>query len=117
MITQELKKLVVEEALNIRKYATKEEMKRLNFARLCPTNQNLCVYGHLTGDCHNIRAIELLDKCTRPYTESIHHILNFKKSRQKVFNNEGGHRDFSPIEYYINQPEAKLKTLVKLIKS
>src|SRR5688572_28676568 len=55
--------LVIEEATNLKKYATPKEIEKLDIATLNPKTINGCVYGQMTGYCHGIRAIELIEQC------------------------------------------------------
>lgn len=65
---KELAPLVIAEADNLKKYATKEEIDRLDFSRLSTIDRNRCIYGQMTGDCYNDRANELIIQCaTRVY--------------------------------------------------
>ncbi len=114
MITERLEQLVNEEALNLKKYATKEEIEKLDFTKLDPQDHRLCIYGQMTGHCANKRSIELQNKCTTPYsqdTESIH-----PPSRSNFVNIVLG-KEWSPIEFYICQKGAKIEELINLIKS
>lgn len=69
MITQKLKELVVDEALKLRKYATKEEKERLDFETMICTETG-CIYGQMTGNCYSERALLLKSKCAKPYSAS-----------------------------------------------
>jgi len=116
MITQELKQLVVNEALALREHATKEERGRLDFSSINTDHSDLCPYGQMTGDCWSKRTITLLNKCTKPYCISFDEEKNILiRSLKKEF--IGFYRDFSPIEFYITCEGAKTEDLIKLIKS
>lgn len=115
MITEELKKAVVKEALLLRKYATKKERAKLNFDSIRSDNVTLCIYGQMTGNCYKNRAIQLLLKCGVPTND-------FPFPNPTVFfevtrDFEQGERAFSAIECYIAEEGAKIKDLVGLIKS
>lgn len=58
-------KLVIEEAKNLKKHATKEEIERLDFENLRVFDSNQCIYGQTTGNCYSDRAVELIQKCAR----------------------------------------------------
>lgn len=60
---QELLDLVVEEAINLKKHATKEELLKLNYSDMSGDSQFSCIYGQMTGDCLSKRAYELIHKC------------------------------------------------------
>ncbi len=118
-ITKELKKLVVQEALKLRKYAKKSERAKLNFWYLDSHSTLSCIYGQMTGNCHSPRAVQLLNKCTVPYSKEVfcnNKYDYYRKSDQKEFI-RSDIRDFSPIEYYISLPGAKKEDLINLIKS
>lgn len=75
MITKTIKKesflkAVKKELLNIKKYATKDEIfnlvdgiKKFGLANLT----NRCVYGIMTGNCDGERGCELVEKCASEY--------------------------------------------------
>ncbi len=66
--TQDLIELVKVEADNIKQHATSEEINRLNFEGLYPSNAERCIYGQMTGNCYSIRANKLIIECaTRVY--------------------------------------------------
>ena len=60
---KELLDLVVEEAKNIRVHATQEEKDNLDLKTFRGSWVHNCIYGQMTGDCHNDRALELIGKC------------------------------------------------------
>lgn len=113
MIDQKLKKLVVKEVLNLRKYATKKEIEKLDLNTLNPEKSNFCIYGQMTGSCFSERAYTLLNKCTEPYSTYLS-IMDNKSTEKKFYDSS---RDWSPLEFYIFQPGANIKLLIKLIKS
>lgn len=63
-ISKELEAAVLKEALAINKYATEAEIKKLVISTLEPDSFYSCIYGSMTGDCRNDRAIELITNCT-----------------------------------------------------
>ncbi len=105
MITQELKQLVVDEALKLREHATKEEKDRLQLENLKGDNAYTCLYGLMTRSCYSDRANELKILCAIRYSNSAYDILRKREG------------DFSAIEVYINMEGAKIADLVNLIKS
>ena len=117
MITQELKQLVVNEALALREHATKEEIGRLDFSKINPDHQELCIYGQMTGNCFSDRSTELLKNCAIPYSGNVYHFD--KPAIPTKFNRKLWKENFSysSIEFYITQPGAKIEDLIKLIKS
>lgn len=113
MITRELKQLVINEATNLKKYASAEERARLDFGQLDGSHSSLCVYGQMTRNCYSFEAIKLLDLCTKPYSKDLEDKI---PAIYGNFNPFFGRRDFSPIEYYICQRKAKNKTLINFLK-
>jgi len=63
MINKTLKDLVIKEAKNLRKAASQEELRKLNFRSLHPQSSSLCIYGQMTGSCWSGRALELILSC------------------------------------------------------
>lgn len=66
------KRTVVEEIENIKKYATKEEISRLNLKNLDPNLSSGCIYGQMAGSCNNDRGIELIRLCCKTATSFRH---------------------------------------------
>jgi hypothetical protein len=60
---EEMKKLATEEAINLKQHATKLELESLCFEELDPMDETRCIYGQMTGDCYNERAVELIVNC------------------------------------------------------
>lgn len=60
---KELIQLVVEEATNLRDKLKEEERDNLNIETLSPKYGTKCVYGQISGDCLNDRAVSLIKKC------------------------------------------------------
>lgn len=112
MNIEELKKQVIIEVSNLKKYATKEELYRLNFDKLNPIDNSNCIYGQITGDCYNSRASDLIKKCTRVYYDNMY-IRSVVHSIDEV---GYGERNCSPIELYITLNGAKNKTLIDFLK-
>ena len=113
-MNQELKDLVIKEADNIKKFATKEEIGKLNFETLDPTHLKLCIYGQMTGDCDSDRARYLLNKCTKPYSMDIE--KDSPRSNSKYFPNTHKRFSFSPIEYAISNHPKHNNQLIKYLK-
>lgn len=111
MITDELKRLVKNEAELLKKYATDEELLRLDFDKLSPHDPQLCIYGQMTGDCYRGRATKLLNLCTKPYS---YRVGEYVESEDNSF--EKFVRDFSPIELYISLDGARNKELISYLK-
>lgn len=62
MERSEFLKLVRKEIISLKKKATSEELCKLNFSTLAPSNTEKCIYGQMTGDCDSDRARELSPK-------------------------------------------------------
>ena len=112
MITNKLKELVKQEAENLKKYALKKELKRLDFSNLYPQSYRACIYGQMTGDCYSKRAAELLNKCAQPYSGKVQKYLSPENKKFK----DGFIRNFSPIEFYIAQDGAESEALINFLK-
>jgi predicted NAD-dependent protein-ADP-ribosyltransferase YbiA (DUF1768 family) len=97
-----LKKLVIKEAKNIKKFATKEEIDKLLADSVAPTSTNMCIYGQMTGNCYSQRALELLDLCAKHSDDD-----NFSDAIL---------REFSPIECAIMGHSDCINPLVDFIK-
>lgn len=110
-MNKELKEQVIIEANNLKKHATKEELNKLDFNDLSPIHTQHCIYGQMTGYCHNDRARQLILSCTdRYYTDTL--------GRVAVSDLLGRHniRNFSPIEVYIGHIGANNKTLIDYLR-
>lgn len=122
---QVMEQLVKKEAKNLKKNATLEEIKKLNFAQLFPQSVSYCVYGQLTGDCNSQRASELINKCcdrvyeALPYTPPKNTKLNGKPSGENR-SEVNMIKYWSPIEVYIqqtgNQGNGNNEKLIKYLK-
>lgn len=109
----ELKQRVIEEAVKLKEHATKEELERLDFAKLKPLHSGWCVYGQLAGDCHNERAKDLLSLCAKPYTADA--AIFLETGRTEFVAGERRYA-FSAIEFYINQDNAQNATLISFLR-
>lgn len=111
--TESLKQLVRDEAARLREFATVEERDRLDFSRLDPSREHLCIYGQMTGDCFNKRTQELLSYCAIRFSRwiSYYHPVNNPK-----FYKSGARNGFSAIEFYIYQPYAKNAEIISYLK-
>ncbi|MDL5044618.1 hypothetical protein QQ054_00965 [Oscillatoria amoena NRMC-F 0135] len=114
MITEELKALVRQEADNLKIHATTQELSYLSFQTIDPDQIFNCIYGQMTGDCTNFRAVELLNYCAVPYSNRLDIYEQPRKQEFKRFflmNNP-----FSAIEFYIYQIDAKNENLISYLK-
>lgn len=92
----DLKAEVTLELFRLKENTSDNERKRLNFKTFDPCTGVGCIYGQLTGDSHNERAIELLNACGNPFSAWI---STYEKSDKLLFTDGG--RAFSALEYYI----------------
>lgn len=109
---EQLKEDVRKEAEALKVHATKEELGRLDFFKLDPNSVQLCVYGQVCGACDNNRARLLMDKCAPTFFKGIPYMVS---SLDAYESSEGG-LNWSPIETYIYQPEAKNENLIAFLK-
>ena len=114
-----MKELVVEEATNLRKNAKQSELNKLNFDNLHSTDQQLCIYGQMTGTCFSDRTTELIQtSCKRVYKSGRGAIGNSKLNGNPTEENRDNY--WSPIEVFIdkneNQTNGNNELLVKFLK-
>ena len=109
--TNTMSALVIKEATNIKRLATKEEVEKLNICFFAPANFNNCIYGQMTGDCNSPRAINLIQSCSElfysvPFGLSAekHLITTISLNRRR----RGQFTNYSPIEFYIQTVDDKL---------
>lgn len=55
--------LVKVEAKNLKKFATKKELNKLNIETFDAKQGGSCIYGQMTGSCYSHRASSLIRKC------------------------------------------------------
>ncbi len=122
-ISNNLKRQVLREANNLKKYATKEELQRLNIELLVPKFQTACIYGQMTGDCYSPRASELIHKCAVPVAAQpsvfyLYPVRNWVRRwwRGITGYDRGNYRLFTAIEAYITAPGAKNHNLIKYLR-
>lgn len=117
-VTPKLIELVKQEAKNLRKHATSEELQKLDINTLYGFSGLHCVYGQITGACTSKRADELISKCCHlvydvqePQWDNSNKLTTKNKSRI-----EGGFNLYyvSPIEMFI--VKAKYPQIERLIK-
>lgn len=122
---------VINEAIALRKHATKEERGRLDFSKLRVMSQWECIYGQITGDCFSRRAAELIALCCTRYFHSgavrhgnymgqvIDNANGTKKPIDFISTRSGnalGYKYYSAIEAYITLPDAKNKNLIAYLR-
>jgi len=112
--------LVKEEARNLRKNATQEELDKLDFSYLDPQHTQQCIYGQIAGGCFSDRSVELIKKCaSRVYkTQDDGDIRHSKLNGSPI--NKKREKFWSPIEVFIDQggenSERNNKALVRYLK-
>lgn len=106
---EQLKEDVRKEAEALRIHATREEREKLDYEMLNPNNAYRCIYGLTTGSCFSERAMELIQKCAPVYYTS----RSF--TNMKVVHSYNETR-WSPIEVYIQQPEANNASLISYLR-
>lgn len=122
-VTKTLAELVVKEAKNIRKHATKKEIGNLELKRLDPNSINDCIYGQMTGHCYSQRANELILVCAERVYIPINYnstIIDTRLNGKPHIIEDNSDRRYtyhSPIEKYILlAEEKKQKGIEKLVK-
>lgn len=129
-----LKEDVRKEAEALRVHATSNELKNINLEAFNPRHYDGCIYGMCTGDCHNERAIELIQQCTpRFFKEEIFEdipvfgvegivknangttVSNLFGERTGEYEGEG-YVHYSAIEAYILLPEARNANLIAYLR-
>jgi len=86
---------VKNELIRIRKKATQEEIKKLNFAKFDHKSTYACIYGQMTGDCKSDRANKL-----QPKQYEYIGAYGSKKFKFEVQTFEDGYR-FTALEKYL----------------
>lgn len=116
MENKELYELVIEEATNLKKFATKEELNKLDFNTLAPSSINKCIYGQMFDGCNSLRAIELIKKCCNKVYNSNDELIKPKDIYRAPFK----FNCWSPIEkflYYKENWNYNVSNLVQFLKS
>jgi len=127
---------VAKEAEAIKQKATKREIDRLSFRRLCPAKTDTCIYGMMTGDCYSQRAAELIIACTPRYFQYPVMPASWeyeadKISFKRISENANGEEvvgfladrmsriftvNYSALEVYILWKEAKNENLIAYLR-
>lgn len=105
---KELKELVLAEAIELKKYITKEEKDRLNFESLDGQNPIHCIYAQLFGWAFSLKSNDLKNLCAKPYSSNLDYY------RFPVLLNT--RLNFTPIEFYICQEGAQNENLINFLK-
>jgi len=85
--------LVRDEAVKLKKLITLRQTINLNLNNRITEN----IYDQLTGSSENNQAINLLNKCTQPYSSDL---FLFKSPRQNSFDYKRTQPVFSPLEIF-----------------
>jgi len=119
MTTPEIEEMISEEINNIRKYATHEEIEKLDSNKLNGRGSQTCIYGLMTGDCFSDRAHELLGLCARPYSSALgcKGDLIREISWASQLKSGEGRILYSAIEYFLYTNELDEKQLIERIKA
>lgn len=103
---------VKKEIYNIKKYATEEELSRLNFDTLAPDYYENCIYGQMTGSCFSIRGTELVILCCRTTTSfkeiSDTYVQNVKPRKTMLAH--------SYLEHYIYNYSSNNKHIIDFLR-
>lgn len=122
---QEIMELVKEEADNIKKYATPEEIAKLNVNAVNGGSPSQCIYGLMTDRCTTDRAHELIGLCARKVyirdqSSNRLNILNGHSSEVNVIDSYSRYAVYvSPIERLIFSDvghNVAARSLVRYIK-
>lgn len=111
------KKNVIDEIENLKKFATKEELSKLNFPNFNPYWKNSCIYGQMTGDCFNDRANELIILCacmTNSFTYLSEEIQNVSNTLPR---NLGDDIDnFTFLEHFISKYKYNNEHIIEYLR-
>jgi len=117
---------VMQEIEAIKKHATRAEISKLHFGTFSPQARDRCIYGQMTGNCLDPRAVSLIQKCapivvegltesgrTRVFAE----LKKYINGEPTSFNIHTGIRRFySVLESYIALKGAKNKGVIEYLK-
>lgn len=132
-IPKRLEDAVLKEALALNKYTTDTEKSKLVPLHIDPRSMNGCIYGSISGQCYNDRAIELLKLCAPltigfrskglPFNITITEMsLEQLDSCVNEENCDLGNRDWvnvrcwSPIEVAIIKDRSIIRKVIDVIK-
>jgi len=121
---KKLRELVIEEATSLKKHATTEELRKLDFSHFYPRSSTSCIYGQMTGYCFSGRANELIMKCAKKvYSATTKHGNDFEHNKLNGTPSSKGIRQdsyFSPIEMFVpkegNMQNGNNKILIGFLK-
>jgi hypothetical protein len=112
-------KLVVDEARKLKKFATPEELKKLNIENLDPKSGDQCIYGQMAGSCFSTRALHLIKNCAKrvyhkPSVAPTWEVKGPGRCRQLNGSPKNLYRSmftqdfFSPIEVFIDRASKEM---------
>ncbi len=120
---------VMEELNDIKRYAFKKEIAKLDIKTFDYGNEDHCIYGQMTGNCHSKRATKLVNKCCNGYvctyiTPLFKEQITFRESKVSIIKRSGdllretftGSSRFSALELYITLKGAKNKEIFEYLK-
>lgn len=103
--------LVKDEVIKLKKLITLRQISNLNLSNRITEN----VYDQLTGSSENVQAINLLNRCSKPYSSDL---MIFKSPNQKNFNYKQKIPVFSPLEIFCwYATNAQLEIVHKYLKN
>ena len=118
-------KLVIDEAKNLKKFATLEELAKLNIENFNPQASRNCIYGQMTGICYSSRATTLIKTCAkrvyRPGNDNNDTLttakINGSPKKYSIENRYGDDLFWSPIEVSIARASSEMNTkLIAFLK-
>ena len=83
MTNQTIIKHVKAEIENIKLFATKKQISKLNFDTLDPQHTERCIYGQMTGCCESNRAYVLINKCCTRATKDMDRFIKTSCIRER----------------------------------
>lgn len=105
---------VLKEIINLKKYATQEELDNLNINKLIPDLNDNCIYGQLTGNCFSERATRLIIKCC---TSSVSFDTIKSEETTKYKPREDNRYTYSFLEHCINTYCHNNTNIIAFLKS
>lgn len=118
---KKLFELVIKEAINLKKYATKKQLSKLNIKTLDPDQTDLCIYGQMTGDCNSAEAQKLIIQCcdrvysTRNAVSDILKKAKLSGKPEEIFGRRI-YKYISPIEAFIYRYPEYNGELIQFLK-
>ncbi len=127
MISKRLVDEVHKEAAKLRMFATDKELERLDIHTFDPLHSRHCIYGQMTGDCTDERAIALLTYCALAIKAEGNATpadipCDWKRGKRtdfvarSEFSDSETYKVFSPIEVFIADKGADNSRLIDYLK-